>query len=138
MNSKDINKLIANNIVDIGIKECSEFNYSVDLESYLKNKDSEFIKYINNNLEEIIEEVKQNENVADLQYDNKYKTFDMVFYIDSVLDRVENIIYTNAEMLDIDLDVSDIRSISDEILDDDAFNEDLINKIKYSKGEYEL
>jgi alcohol dehydrogenase class IV len=138
MNSKYIKKLIANDIVDFGIKETDEFNYIVALDSYEKDKDSEFINYVNNNIEDIKEEIELNKNVADLEFNKEDKTFDMVFYIDSVLDRVEKIIYTNTQMLDENFELSDIREIADNILDDDAFNEDVFTKIKYYKGGYEL
>lgn len=138
MNSEYMNKLIANDIVNFGIKEADEFNYILYLDSYKKDKDSDFINYIDDNLEDIKEEIELNKNVADLEFNKEDKTFDMVFYIDSVLDRVEKVIYTNTQMLEENFELNDIREIADNILDDDAFNEDVFTKIKYYKGGYEL
>lgn len=138
MNRNFINKLIANDIVNRGINNTHEFNYIVYLDEYTNNIDDESKKYIYDNKDKIKDCILENKNVAALDYDESENSYDMDFYLDSVMDRVERKVYDNAEMLDIDLSISDIRDITEEILDDDEFNEDMISKIKNYKGEYEI
>ena len=127
----NINKLIANHIIETGINDTWSFNYIVYLDSYLEEYDTDTQKYILDNKDNIIDIIARDERIADLQFDQKYNSIDMVYYIDQVLDRVENIVSTTAQNLGIDLEVEDIRSITDDLLDDDdEFNDDMVRKIK--------
>lgn len=49
-----INKLIANDIINYGMSQTSNFDYSVYLDSYIDDYDLESQNYILNNLEDNI------------------------------------------------------------------------------------
>ena len=134
----NINKLIANHIIETGINDTWSFNYIVYLDSYLEQYDTDTQKYILDNKDNIIDIIARDERIADLQFDEKDNSIDMVYYIDQVLDRVENIVSNTAQNLGIDLEVEDIRSITDDLLDDDEFNDDMVRKIKSKDKEYEI
>lgn len=132
-----INKLIANDIINYGMDCTSNFNYVVTLEEYLDAYEEESQKYILNNLDKIIEDIKENENVADLEvYENDgSKDIDMVFYWGKLLTDFEQLIFSKSRKLNIELDFEDIKSISFNILSNNEFNTNLVNKIKsYDKG----
>ena len=133
-----INKLIANDIINYGMDQTSEFNYSVSLNGYLNDFDGESQKYILDNLDDIIECIKDNENVADLfisEQSDGDKDFDMVFYCGNLLTQVERIVCENAKSLKVNLEFEDIREIADNILRSDTFNDDLEYEIKnYDNG----
>lgn len=134
----NINKLIANHIIETGINDTWNFNYIVYLDSYLEEYDTDTQKYILDNKDNIVDIIARDERIADLQFDEKDNSIDMVYYIDQVLDRVENIVSNTAQNLGIDLEVEDIRSITDDLLDDDEFNDDMVRKIKSKDKEYEI
>ena len=134
----NINKLIANHIIETGINDTWSFNYIVYLDSYLEEYDTDTQKYILDNKDNIIDIIARDERIADLQFDQKYNSIDMVYYIDQVLDRVESLVSNTAQSLGIDLEVEDIRSITDDLLDDDEFNDDMVRKIKSKDKEYEI
>lgn len=134
----NINKLIANHIIETGINDTWNFNYIVYLDSYLEEYDTDTQKYILDNKVNIVDIIARDERIADLQFDEKDNSIDMVYYIDQVLDRVENIVSNTAQNLGIDLEVEDIRSITDDLLDDDEFNDDMVRKIKSKDKEYEI
>ena len=133
-----INKLIANDIINYGMDQTSEFNYSVSLNGYLNDFDGESQKYILDNLDDIIECIKDNENVADLfisEQSDGDKDFDMVFYWGNLLTQAERIVCENAKSLKVNLEFEDIREIADNILRSDTFNDDLEYEIKnYDNG----
>lgn len=134
----NINKLIANHIIKTGINDTCSFNYIVYLDSYLEEYDTDTQKYILDNKDNIIDIIARDERIADLQFDQKYNSIDMVYYIDQVLDRVESLVSNTAQSLGIDLEVEDIRSITDDLLDDDEFNDDMVRKIKSKDKDYEI
>src|SRR5574344_1329619 len=82
-------KLIANDIVNYGMDQTSNFNYIVCLDSYIDDFDEESKNYIYNHLEEICDDITNNENVADLHYDKNKREFDMVFYWGNLMDATE-------------------------------------------------
>ena len=84
----NINKLIANHIIETGINDTCSFNYIVYLDSYLEEYDTDTQKYILDNKDNIIDIIARDERIADLQFDQKYNSIDMVYYIDQVLDRL--------------------------------------------------
>ena len=134
----NINKLIANHIIETGINDTWSFNYIVYLDSYLEEYYTDPQKSILDNKDNIIDIIARDERIADLQFDQKYNSIDMVYYIDQVLDRVESFVSNTAQSLGIDLEVEDIRSITDDLLDDDEFNDDMVRKIKSKDKEYEI
>ena len=117
-----INKLIANDMINYGMDKTSSFNYIVSLNSYLEEYDEESQKYIKENLDDIKDDID----------------FNMVFYWGYLLTQTEKIVYENAKRNNIELDFEDIKDIASEILDDDAFNDDITNRLKNYDKEQEL
>jgi len=127
-----INKLIANDIINYGLERTNSFNYSVSLQEYLNEYKEQDQKYIIENLEEIFNDIGKSEVVAEVsleEYDND-KHFYMTYYWGTLLTEVEKIVYENANRMNINLYFEEIRDIANDLIDDDAFNDDLINKIK--------
>ena len=91
MEKLNLNKLIANDIVNYGMDKTTSFNYVVSLNVFLDDYDDESRDYIKSHINEIIDAVHQNENVAQLEYDEKRQEFDMVFYFNGVCNKLENI-----------------------------------------------
>ena len=93
MEKLNLNKLIANDIVNYGMDKTTSFNYVVSLNDFLDDYDDESRDYIKSHINEIIDAVHQNENVAQLDYDEKRQAFDMVFYFVGLLNKLEKKIY---------------------------------------------
>ena len=93
MGKLSLSKLIANDIVNYGMDETMGFQYVVSLSDFLDEYDDESRDYIKSHIKEIINDVEQNENVADLNYDEKEQEFDMVFYFDGLMDKLDKIVY---------------------------------------------
>lgn len=133
-----LNKLIANDIINYGMDQTTNFNYSVYLDEYIDEYDEEGKKYILENLDEISDAISNNENISyySLEEDEKLgKYFDMVFYWGKLLNSTEMIVLKNADLFKIDLNLEDVREIASELVDDDEFNDALINLLKkYDKG----
>lgn len=128
-------KLIANDIVNYGMDQTSNFNYIVCLDSYIDDFDEESKKYIYNHLEEICDDITNNENVADLHYDKSKREFDMVFYWDNLMDATEKYV---ADIID-DLGekdrfvLEDIREIAEDVILDDSLKNLTKEKIRNHK-----
>lgn len=133
-----LNKLIANDIINYGMDQTTNFNYSVYLDEYIDEYDEESKKYILEHLDEISDAISNNENISyySLEEDEKLgKYFDMVFYWGKLLNSTEMIVLKNADLFKIDLNLEDVREIASELVDDDDFNDALINLLKkYDKG----
>lgn len=133
-----LNKLIANDIINYGMDQTTNFNYSVYLDEYITEYDEEGKKYILEHLDEISAAISNNENISyySLEEDKKLgKYFDMVFYWGKLLNSTEMIVLKNADLFKIDLNLEDVREIASELIDDDDFNDALINLLKkYDKG----
>ena len=128
-------KLIANDIVNYGMDQTSNFNYIVCLDSYIDDFDEESKNYIYNNLEEICDDITNNENVADLHYDKNKREFDMVFYWGNLMDATEKYV---ADIID-DLGekdrfvLEDIREIAEDVILDDSLKNLTKEKIRNHK-----
>ena len=133
-----LNKLIANDIINYGMDQTTNFNYSVYLDEYIDEYDEEGKNYILEHLDEISDAISNNENIShySLEEDEKIgKYFDMVFYWGKLLNSTEMIVLKNADLFKIDLNLEDVREIASELVDDDDFNDALINLLKkYDKG----
>ena len=105
---------------------------------YIDEYDEEGKKYILEHLDEISDAISNNENISyySLEEDEKLgKYFDMVFYWGKLLNSTEMIVLKNADLFKIDLNLEDVREIASELVDDDEFNDALINLLKkYDKG----
>ena len=128
-------KLIANDIVNYGMDQTSNFNYIVCLDSYIDDFDEESKNYIYNHLEEICDDITNNENVADLHYDKNKREFDMVFYWGNLMDATEKYV---ADIID-DLGekdrfvLEDIRKIAEDVILDDSLKNLTKEKIRNHK-----
>ena len=100
-----INNLIANKIVDYGLEQTDEFNWTVDLNEIF---DDNTIKYINNNFNEIKSNIIQDERVLDLDISNDNQSFDMVFAWAECLDDFGKEIYKYFERNYNDFDYEDV------------------------------
>lgn len=133
-----LNKLIANDIINYCMDQTTNFNYSVYLDEYITEYDEEGKKYILEHLDEISAAISNNENISyySLEEDKKLgKYFDMVFYWGKLLNSTEMIVLKNADLFKIDLNLEEVREIASELVDDDDFNDVLINLLKkYDKG----
>lgn len=126
--------LIANDIVHYGMDMTSNFNYIVDLKEYADEFDNDTKKFILDNEDKIIEEIGLNDNIAHLvSTDHK---MDMVFYYDGLMDRLEKLIYKNSQIFNKELEIEDIRTIADNILEDDNLNDEIGYKVIHCKGGY--
>ena len=123
MEKLNLNKLIANDIVNYGMDKTTSFNYVVSLNDFLDDYDDESRDYINSHINEIIDAVYQNENVAQLDYDEKRQEFDMVFYFDGLFSKLEKKIYNDSQEMGIDFEPEDVWQISYDIENSDEYNE---------------
>ena len=123
MEKLNLNKLIANDIVNYGMDKTTSFNYVVSLNDFLDDYDDESRDYIKSHINDIIEAVHQNENVAQLDYDEKRQEFDMVFYFDGLFSKLEKKIYNDSQEMGIDFEPEDVWQISYDIENSDEYNE---------------
>ena len=136
-----LSKLIANDIINYGMSQTSNFNYSVFLDSYIDDFDEDSKKYILDNLGTICEDIRINENISYFNFNDETKEFDMVFYWDNLLNNMEkficNIIKENGNPDDFELD--DVRYIANSLLGDEQTKNLAIEKIRNFKSkDYEL
>ena len=123
MEKLNLNKLIANDIVNYGMDKTTSFNYVVSLNDFLDDYDDESRDYIKSHINEIIDAVHQNENVAQLDYDEKRQEFDMVFYFDGLFSKLEKKIYNDSQDMGIDFEPEDVWQISYDIENSNEYNE---------------
>ena len=123
MEKLNLNKLIANDIVNYGMDKTTSFNYVVSLNDFLDDYDDESRDYIKSHINEIIDAVHQNENVAQLDYDEKRQEFDMVFYFDGLFNKLEKKIYNDSQEIGIDFEPEDVWQISYDIENSNEYNE---------------
>ena len=130
--SLTINKLIAQDIINFGMEHTDSFNYSVSLQNYLSEYNETEQKYILDNLESICDDISKSEVVAEfsLEDDGDDKDLYMTYYWGYLLNDIEKIVCENANRLDVKLEFEEIRDIASDLVDDDAFNDDLVNNIK--------
>ena len=134
MEKLNLNKLIANDIVNYGMDKTMSFNYIVSLNDFLDEYDEETCNYIKAHINEIIDDVNTNENVADLEYDEERQEFNLVFYYDQLLTPLERTILNNAQELGYEFEIDELRQISYEIENSEEYkniiNERIINNSK--------
>ena len=123
MEKLNLNKLIANDIVNYGMDKTTSFNYVVSFNDFLDDYDDETRDYIKSHINEIIDAVHQNENVAQLDYDEKRQEFDMVFYFDGLFNKLEKKIYNDSQEMGIDFEPEDVWQISYDIENSNEYNE---------------
>ena len=134
MEKLSINKLIANDIVNYGMDRTMSFNYIVSLDSFLDDYDEDTCNYIKAHLSEIIDDVHQNENVAQLDYDEKRQEFDMVFYYDNLLSPIEKQMIDIGKEKGVEFEYEDLKSMSYDFEESDEYK-DLLNNFVDNKLE---
>ena len=130
MEKLSINKLIANDIVNYGMDRTMSFNYIVSLDSFLDDYDEDTCNYIKAHLSEIIDDVHQNENVAQLDYDEKRQEFDMVFYYDNLLNPIEKQMIDIGKEKGVEFEYEDLKSMSYDFEESDEYKELLNNFVE--------
>lgn len=129
MEKLNINKLIANDIVNYGMDKTTSFNYIVNLNDFLDDYDDETRDYIKAHISGIIDAVHGNENVAQLDYDEKRQEFDMVFYFDGLMTSLDKKIYDTAQTMGYDFEIDEVREISYDIEESEEYNNMIVNQI---------
>lgn len=130
MEKLNLNKLIANDIVNYGMDKTTSFNYIVSLNDFLDDYDEESITYIKSHINDIIEAVHQNENVAQLDYDGSRQEFDMVFYFDGLFSKLDKKIYNLSQEMGIDFEPEEVWEISYDIENSEEYNDLITSAIK--------
>ena len=120
-NEKEIKNFVKRNNIEVMVKSCPMDGHS---------KRENIKEYIYNHIEDIKNSIIKNENIVDFYYDDKDKSFDMVFYLDSVFDRVDKLVYNTGKIFDLNLSVESVREISQKVMEDDPINDDITNKVK--------
>ncbi len=135
-----LNKLIANDIINYGMSQTSQDQYIVYLDSYIDDFDDESKQYILDNLEQIVEDVRSNDKVCDLEYDKKEKSFDMIFYWDCLLDSVDNLVMNllKDKQMDEKIRINEVKEIAQDIMNDEGTKNLAYEKILNYHTEYEL
>lgn len=129
MKTTSLVKLIANDIVHIGIDDTLNMNYILGLNEYIDDFDSDSKEYIKSHLNQIINEIRNNEYIADVDYNQEENTIDMVFYINSVTDRIEKVIYNIGLKNGVEYDVDKLHTLSEDLINDSKFNNFIENKL---------
>ena len=130
MEKLNLNKLIANDIVNYGMDKTTSFNYIVSLNDFLDDYDEESIDYIKSHIGDIIEAVHQNENVAQLDYDEARQEFNMVFYFDGLFSKLDKKIYNLSQEMGIDFEPEEVWEISYDIENSEEYNDLITSAIK--------
>src|SRR5574344_253440 len=133
MEKLNLNKLIANDIVNYGMDKTTSFNYVVSLNDFLDDYDDESRDYIKSHINEIIDAVHQNENVAQLDYDESRQEFDMVFYFDGLFSKLDKKIYNLSQEMGIEFEPDEVWEISYDIENSEEYN-DMITSIVKEKS----
>ena len=139
MEKLNIKKLIANDIVNYGMDKTMNFQYIVSLDDFLNDYDEETKTYIKANIADIEKEILNHESVSDLSFDKTRNEFDMVFYINSLLNPLERKIYDyiSREDLDADIELDEVREIAYNIENSKSYDELIKTSIlnKYCKDD---
>jgi len=130
MEKLNLNKLIANDIVNYGMDKTTSFNYIVSLNDFLDDYDEESIIYIKSHINDIIDAVHQNENVAQLDYDEARQEFNMVFYFDGLFSKLDKKIYNLSQEMGIDFEPEEVWEISYDIEKSEEYNDLITSAIK--------
>lgn len=129
MEKLSLSKLIANDIVNYGMDKTTSFNYIVSLNDFLDEYDEDTCKFIKAHINEIINDVKVNENVAQLDYDEYRQEFDIVFRFDNLLTPLERRIMDTAKEKNVEFELDKVREISYDLENSDEYDDLIINYI---------
>ena len=130
MEKLNLNKLIANDIVNYGMDKTTSFNYIVSLNDFLDDYDEDTCNYIKSHINEIISDVEGNENVAQLDYDESRQEFDMVFYFDGLFSKLDKKIYNLSQEMGIEFEPDEVWEISYDIENSEEYNDMITSVVK--------
>lgn len=130
MEKLSLSKLIANDIVNYGMDKTTSFNYIVSLNDFLDDYNDDTCNYIKSHINEIINDVETNENVAQLDYDEKRQEFDMVFYFDNLMTPLERRIMDTAKEMNMEYELDEVRQISYSIENSEEYDELITSEMK--------
>lgn len=130
MEKLSLSKLIANDIVNYGMDKTTSFNYIVSLNDFLDDYNDDTCNYIKSHINEIINDVETNENVAQLDYDEKRQEFDMVFYFDNLMTPLERRIMDTAKEMNMEYELDEVRQISYSIENSEEYDDLITSEIK--------
>lgn len=130
MEKLSLSKLIANDIVNYGMDKTTSFNYIVSLNDFLDDYNDDTCNYIKSHINEIINDVETNENVAQLDYDEKRQEFDMVFYFDNLMTPLERRIMDTAKEMNMEYELDEVRQISYSIENSEEYDDLITNEMK--------
>lgn len=129
MEKLSLSKLIANDIVNYGMDKTTSFNYIVSLNDFLDEYDEDTCRFIKAHINEIINDVEINENVAQLDYDEYRQEFDMDFRFNNLLTPLERRIMDTAKEKNVEFELDKIREISYDLENSDEYDDLIINYI---------
>lgn len=130
MEKLSLSKLIANDIVNYGMDKTTSFNYIVSLNDFLDDYNDDTCNYIKSHINEIINDVETNENVAQLDYDEKRQEFDMVFYFDNLMTPLERRIMDTAKEINMEYELDEVRQISYSIENSEEYDDLITSEMK--------
>ena len=130
MEKLNLNKLIANDIVNYGMDKTTSFNYVVSLNDFLDDYDDESREYIKSHINNIIDAVHNNENVAQLDYDETRQEFNMVFYFDGLMSKLDKKIYEIGKEQGIEYEIEDVWEISYDIENSEEYENLIKDRIR--------
>ena len=122
------------------MSEANEDQYIVYLDSYLDDFDENSKNYIIDNLDEIINDIKVNDKVCDLEYNKKENSLDMIFYWDYLLNPVDELVLEilKEKNMGDKIKIKEVKGIASEILNDEGTKNLAYEKIINYNMEYEL
>lgn len=129
MEKLSLSKLIANDIVNYGMDKTTSFNYIVSLNDFLDDYDEDTCNYIKSHINEIINDVEGNENVAQLDYDESRQEFNMVFYFDGLFSKLDKQIYNLSQEMGIEFEPDEVWEISYDIENSEEYNDLIISAV---------
>ena len=129
MEKLNLNKLIANDIVNYGMDKTTSFNYIVSLNDFLDEYDDESRDYIKSHIGDIIDAVHHNENVAQLDYDESRQEFNMVFYFDGLMSKLDKKIYDIGKESGIEYEIDEVWEISYDIENSEEYENFIKDRI---------
>lgn len=129
MEKLSLSKLIANDIVNYGMDKTTSFNYIVSLNDFLDDYDEDTCNYIKSHINEIINDVEGNENVAQLDYDESRQEFNMVFYFDGLFSKLDKQIYYLSQEMGIEFEPDEVWEISYDIENSEEYNDLIISAV---------
>lgn len=130
----NINKLIANDIINWGREKTISRDYSIYIGSgYLNEFDEDTQKYIRNNFNLISEDIKNSDCVSNAEYQEDRDVIDIVYEYNFCLTELEQIINNIAEENEVNLQLDGVQKITANILNDRDFYNVLKSKVNTLK-----